>query len=586
MGGFGYRIGSWGLRRRCRRSGIFGRASIGLMVSTFISCSNAVAPAVAGSQPISATNVSTLRPLLVFRTGSPRGHAGSPTVSGDTLVVLTPFPHTLYAFDLRRSGFPLKWTFRPKADGRAEGLACCDTLNAGPTIAGKDVLITTLDGHVTALDVETGSTHWDAVLADLASGETLTDAPEVVDPYVLVGDSGDDYGARGWIAALDVGTGREVWRRFSTGRDLDVGIDTGTTATGTGPDAGVHSWSNEGWQHGGGEVSGPIVADSDGATIYHGAGHAAPWNPDQRLGDNRWTSSLFARDVKTGAVRWVDQLAHHDDFALGSTGALLPVNRDWHGAPRKLLIHPDRNGYVYVIDRTTGVVLSAVPFTIVNETSGVDSATGATISIDSREARFASTTRDICPAWPGATVGGAGLSGDANLVFIPVSKLCMDFEARNVSYISGTAFVGANVRAKRPPDGTGGALVAWDISAGKAAWSVAERFPVAGGVLVTNNLVFYGTLDGAFKALDAMSGRELWRFQASSGIIGQPIAFRGPDDRDYVAVLAGLGGPFGAVARNGIDKRDATAAHGMANALADLPEPVDPSGTLYVFGLP
>ena len=172
------------------------------------------------------------------------------------------------------------------------------------------------------------------------------------------------------------------------------------------------------------------------------------------------------------------------------------------------------------------------------------------------------------------------------MVFIPVSKLCMDFEARNVSYISGTAFVGANVRAKRPPDGTGGALVAWDISAGKATWSVAERFPVAGGVLAANDLVFYGTLDGAFKALDARSGRELWRFQASSGIIGQPIAFRGPDDRDYVAVLAGLGGPFGAVARNGIDKRDATAAHGMANALADLPEPVDPSGTLYVFGLP
>ena len=378
----------------------------------------------------------------------------------------------------------------------------------------------------------------------------------------------------------------EVWRRFSTGRDLDVGIDTGTTATGTGPDAGVHSWSNEGWQHGGGEVSGPIVADSDGATIYHGAGHAAPWNPDQRLGDNRWTSSLFARDVKTGAVRWVDQLAHHDDFALGSTGALLPVNRDWHGAPRKLLIHPDRNGYVYVIDRTTGVVLSAVPFTIVNETSGVEFGDGR----DDFDRQPRSALRQHYARYlPGvARRDGRRRSalGDANLVFIPVSKLCMDFEARNVSYISGTAFVGANVRAKRPPDGTGGALVAWDISAGKAAWSVAERFPVAGGVLVTNNLVFYGTLDGAFKALDAMSGRELWRFQASSGIIGQPIAFRGPDDRDYVAVLAGLGGPFGAVARNGIDKRDATAAHGMANALADLPEPVDPSGTLYVFGLP
>ena len=562
-----------------------GCAFINLMMLPLIACLNAVAPTVAASQPISTANVSTLLPVLVFRTGSPRGHAGSPSVSGDTLVVLTPFPHTLYAFDLRRLGFPLKWTFRPKADGRAEGLACCDTLNAGPTIAGNDVLIN-LDGHVTALDGETGSTHWDAVLADLASGETLAGAPEVVGPYVLLGDSGDDYGARGWIAALDAGTGHEVWRRFSTGGDLDVGIDAGTRPTGAGPDAGRHSWSSEGWQHGGGEVSGPIVADPDGATIYYGAGHAAPWNPDQRLGDNRWTSSLFARDVKTGAVRWVDQLAHHDDFALGSTGALLPVERGWHGTTRKLLIHPDRNGYVYVIDGTTGAVFSADAFTNVNETSGVDLATGATIPIDSRKARFATTTRDICPAWPGATVGGAALSRDANLVFIPVSKLCMDFEARNASYIPGTAFVGANIRAKRPSDGMGGALVAWDILGENAAWSVAERFPVAGGVLATNDLVFYGTLDGAFKALDAKNGRELWRFQASSGIIGQPIAFHGPDDRNYVAVLAGLGGPFGAVARNGVDKRDATAAHGMANALADLPNPADLSGTLYVFGLP
>jgi lanthanide-dependent methanol dehydrogenase len=565
---------------------MLGRAVLSIMVPSFIASLSALAPAGAGSQTISAATVSALRPVFAFRTGSPHGHAGSPVVSGDTLFVLTPFPHTLYAFDIRRSGFPLKWTYKPKSDGRAEGLACCGALNAAPAISGTDVFITTLDGHVVALDAETGSTHWDTAIADLASGETLTGAPEVVGPYVLVGDSGDDNGARGWIAALDVGTGHEVWRRFSTGRDLEVGIDAGTTATGAGPDAGIHSWPNEGWQHGGGEVSGPIVADSDGATVYHGTGHAAPWNPDQRLGDNRWTSSLFARDVKTGTVRWVDQLARHDDFALGSTGTLLPVDREWHGTTRKLLIHPDRNGYVYVIDRTTGAVLSADAFRTVNETSGVDLASGATIPIDSRKARFATTTRDICPAWPGATIGGAALSEDANFVFIPVSRLCMDFEARNVSYIPGTAFVGANVRAKRPSDGMGGALVAWDILGEKAAWSVAERFPLAGGVLATNDLVFYGTLDGAFKALDAKSGRELWRFQASSGIIGQPIAFRGPDDRDYVAVLAGLGGPFGVVARNGIDRRDATAAHGMANALADLPEPADPSGTLYVFGLP
>jgi glucose dehydrogenase len=196
-------------------------------------------------------------------------------------------------------------------------------------------------------------------------------------------------------------------------------------------------------------------------------------------------------------------------------------------------------------------------------------------------------TRDVCPGWPGAVSGASALSQDGSRLFIPTSRLCMDMEARNASFIAGTAFVGANVRAKSPPDGMRGALVGWDVEAGRAVWTNAEKFPVAGGVLaLPGDLLFYGTLDGVFKAIDGRDGRELWRFQASSGIIGQPIAYRGPDGRPYVAVLAGLGGVFGRVARAGIDKRDATAAFGIANALQDLPEPADPSGTLYIFGLP
>ena len=241
---------------------------------------------------------------------------------------------------------------------------------------------------------------------------------------------------------------------------------------------------------------------------------------------------------------------------------------------------------MYVLDRATGEMLSAEPFTTLNATHGVDVATGALHRDDSHASRFATMTRDVCPGWPGAVGGAPALSPDGGLLYIPVSRLCMDLEARTTSFIQGTAFVGANVREKSPPDGMRGALVGWDIDAGKPAWSVPETFPVAGGVLATGGVVFYGTLDGVFKALDGKSGRELWRFKASSGIIGRPISYRGPDGRPYVAVLAGLGGAFGTVARRGIDKRDATAAFGMANALQDLPEPTDPSGTLYVFGLP
>jgi glucose dehydrogenase len=203
-----------------------------------------------------------------------------------------------------------------------------------------------------------------------------------------------------------------------------------------------------------------------------------------------------------------------------------------------------------VLDRGTGEMLSAEPFTTVNATTGVDLATGAVRRDDSHASRFATMTRDVCPGWPGAVGGASALAPDGSLLYIPVSRLCMDLEARNTSFIQGTAFVGANVREKSPADGMRGALVGWDLDAGRTAWSVREKFPVAGGVLTTGGVVFYGTLDGVFKALDGKSGHELWRFQASSGIIGQPISYRGPDGRPYVAVLAGLGGAFGTVGRH------------------------------------
>jgi hypothetical protein len=226
----------------------------------------------------------------------------------------------------------------------------------------------------------------------------------------------DDYGARGWIAALAAGTGHDVWRRFSTGRDLDVGIDAGTRATGGEPDAGLHSWSNDGWQHGGGESVG---TDRGG------------FRRRDYLPRRRPCGALESRPApRRQPVDFVTVCARREDRSVR-----------WVDQP-----------------------------------------------IDSRKARVATTTRDICPAWPGGTIEGAALSGDANLVFIPVSRLCMDLEARNVSYIPGTAFVGANVQTRRPSDGMG-ALVARDIVGGKAAWSVAERFPIAGGVLATNAIV-------------------------------------------------------------------------------------------------
>jgi glucose dehydrogenase len=163
----------------------------------------------------------------------------------------------------------------------------------------------------------------------------------------------------------------------------------------------------------------------------------------------------------------------------------------------------------------------------------------------------------------------------------------MDMEARNATFISGTAYTGVNLRAKPEPGRAAGAVIAWDIIQGRVAWRSEERFPVQGSVLATaSGVVFYGTLDGWFKALDARNGEVLWQFQTASGIIGRPLAFLGADGHENIAVLAGIGGPMGRVGQNGIDLRDATAAHGFANALHDLPMPRSHGGTLYVFSVP
>ena len=331
---------------------------------------------------------------------------------------------------------------------------------------------------------------------------------------------------------------------------------------------------------------GPILYDPATHTLFHGTGHPAPWNPDQHPGDNLWTSGIFARDAATGDARWFTAINPHDLFALGTAPTGLLVEKAWQGQLRKLLIHPDPNGYVYVLDPGTGEILSAKPFAQNNSIERIDLATGRPIIRSERAARTNTMTRDVCPGSPGALSGAPALSEDRNVLFIPASRLCMDYEARNTSYIQGTSYIGANVRLKAPPDAMRGALVAWDVDSGKPTWTVLERFPVASGVLVTGGIVFYGTLDGYVKAIEEKTGRLLWQAQTSAGVVSTPILYRGEDGQEKIVVLSGLSGSFGAAAQPEIDVRDATAVHGMANALSDLPRSSDARSGVNVFALP
>jgi PQQ-dependent dehydrogenase (methanol/ethanol family) len=416
-------------------------------------------------------------------------------------------------------------------------------------------------------------------------------APLVVKGKVIVGNSGGEYGVRGWIAALDATTGTTVWKAFSTGPDEEVLIGPDFKpfyAMDQGEDLGVTTWPPNAWEHGGGNVWGWISYDPELNLIYYGTGNPGPWNADLRPGDNKWTAGIFARDADTGQARWFYQWSPHDLYDHDGVNENILLNMQWDGKARKLLVRPERNGHLYVMDRATGEVLSADPFHAITATLGVDLKTGRLRYNPEKEPKVGRVVRDICPAAPGAKDWNpSAFSPRTGLLYLPHINLCMDVEATEANYIAGTPYVGMEVRMKAGPGGHRGEFSAWDIAARKEAWTINEKFPVWSGALATaGDVVFYGTLDGWFKALDARSGALLWQFKTSSGIIGQPVTYRGPDGKQYVAVLSGVGGWSGAIVAGDLDPRDATAALGFVNVVPDLKQATTPGGTLYVFALP
>jgi lanthanide-dependent methanol dehydrogenase len=350
----------------------------------------------------------------------------------------------------------------------------------------------------------------------------------------------------------------------------------------------VSSWPPDSWQTGGGTVWGWISYDPALNLIYYGTSNPGPWNPEQRPGDNKWTSGTFARDPDTGEAVWFYQWNPHDLFDHDGINEHILIDLAVGGQPRKVLVRPERNGFMYVVDRITGEVLSADPFVHITSAKGVDLKTGRLIPVAEKEPKTGTVVRDICPAAPGAKDWNpSSYSPQTGLIYVPHNNLCMDFEALEANYIAGTPFVGANVRYYAGPGGHRGEVSAWDPAARKKAWTVTESFPVWSGTVATaGGLVFYGTMDGWFKALDAKSGALLGQYKTGSGIIGQPVTYRGPDGKQYVAVLAGIGGWPGAIVVNDLDTRDVTAGNGWGGVLADLKSATTRGGMLYVFGLP
>jgi PQQ-dependent dehydrogenase (methanol/ethanol family) len=543
-----------------------------------------------GLAQINLSNIDQLKASTTFSTGFLNGHEATPLVVGDTMYLVTPFPNVLYALDLKQPGGATKWVYRPNPDPAAQGVACCDVVNRGEAYADGKVIINTLDNHTIAVDAATGKELWNTKLGDINKGETITMAPFVVKDKVLVGNSGGEMGVRGWITALDINNGHVVWRAYNTGPDADVLIGPRFKPfypMDQGKDLGVKSWPPDAWKIGGATVWGWISYDPETNLIFYGTGNPGPWNPDQRPGDNKWSCTLFARDVDTGEARWAYQIGPHDLFDYDSVNESILLDLELGGRQRKVLVRPERDGYVYVMDRTTGEVLSANPFAYINSTAGVDLKTGRLREVPEKHPHMGKVVRNICPAAPGAKDWQpSAFSPRTGLIYITHQNLCMDFEGAEANYIAGTPYVGANVKMYAGPGGHRGEVTAWDPVAGRAVWKLKENFPVWSGALATaGDLVFYGTMDGWAKAIDARTGTERWKFKVGSGIVAPPMTYRGPDGKQYIAFLSGVGGWAGAIVAGDLDPRDATAALGFANAMQDLKKATTRGGMLYVFSL-
>ncbi len=496
---------------------------------------------------INTGNVGQLRIAWSFSDGINYGHEGAPLVVGDTMYIVAPFPNDAYALDLSKPGAPIKWTYTPEPSPMAIGKACCDAVNRGAAYADGKLIYNLLDDHTVAVDAETGKEVWRIKMGNVENGQTMTMAPFVVGNKVFVGNSGGEMGKIGWIAPLDVKTGKELWRAYSTGSDqlVKIGSDFKPFYSWMkGKDLGLASWPPDMWKHGAGAVWGWISDDPQLNLIYYGTSNPGPRVPAQRPGDNLWTSAVFARDADTGMAKWAYQFTPHDQWDYDGVNENVLIDLPINGQTRKVLVHFDRNAYAYTIDRATGEVLVVAPFAYQNWSTGIDLKTGRPKVNPAMQPQPDVKLANVCPP----DIGGkdwqpSAFSPRTGLLYAGIFNICMDVTDHTVSYIPGTPYDGMEMTRHPAPGGNWGEFMAWDPAKGKKIWSIRERYmTMSGAVATAGDLVFYGTTDGWFRAVDARSGKVLWSQKLSSGVISQPMTYLGPHGRQYVAVYTGVGG--------------------------------------------
>jgi alcohol dehydrogenase (cytochrome c)/methanol dehydrogenase (cytochrome c) subunit 1 len=542
---------------------------------------------------ITTETVKRLRPAWSFSTGALRGHEGQPLVVGTTMYVNSAFPNHIYALDLTKDGAPMKWKYTPKQDERAVPVACCDLVHRGVNYVAGKILFNTLDGQVIALDANTGKEVWKVKNADPAKGETMTMAGLVVKDNFIVGVSGGEFGVRGWLAAYNISNGQQVWRAYSMGPDSDIKLaaDFNSANPHYGQrDQGTKTWpGDQHWKIGGGTTWGWYSYDPELNLLYYSTGNPGTWNPTPRKGDNKWSMTIFARNPDTGEAKWAYQMTPWDAWDYDGVNEHILADLTIGGKKVKALVHLDRNGFGYTVDRTNGTLLVAEPFVFVNWATGIDKKTGRPIEVPEKRTKQGADTKDICPcAMGGKDQQPGAYSPRTGLVYVGTNNMCMNYEGVEVKYTAGAPYVGANVLMFPGRGGHLGEFIAWDPTTGKKVWGIKEPQPAWSGALVTaGDVVFYGTMDGWFKAIHAKTGELLWKNKLPSGSIGNPMTYTGPDGKQYVAIYAGVGGWYGLPVAAGLPPQDPFGALGAVGVAyqAGLDKATTVGGSLHVFAL-
>ncbi|WP_407050126.1 lanthanide-dependent methanol dehydrogenase XoxF5 [Methyloraptor flagellatus] len=547
---------------------------------------------------INKDNVGKLQVAWTFSTGVLRGHEGSPLVVGDVMYVHTPFPNIVYALDLNNDGRIL-WQYTPKQDPSVIPVMCCDTVNRGLAYADGKIFLHQADTTVVALDAKSGKEVWKVVNGDPKRGETNTATVLPVKDKVIVGISGGEFGVQCHVTAYDMKTGKKVWRGYSVGPDDQILVDgEKTTSLGkpVGKDSSIKTWQGDQWKTGGGCTWGWYSYDPKLNLVYYGSGNPSTWNPKQRPGDNKWSMTIWARDADTGMAKWVYQMTPHDEWDFDGINEMILTDQEVGGKMTPLLTHFDRNGLGYTLNRETGDLVVAEKFDpAVNWTTGVDMKKDSpTYGRPAVVAKYSTeqngedvNTKGVCPAALGSKdQQPAAYSPKTKLFYVPTNHVCMDYEPFRVSYTPGQPFVGATLSMYPAPNSHGGMgnFIAWDGVKGKIVWSLPEQFSVWSGALSTDgDIVFYGTLEGYLKAVDAATGKELYKFKTPSGIIGNVMTYS-HKGKQYVAILSGVGGWAGIGLAAGLT--DPNAGLGAVGGYAGLKSYTALGGQLTVFTLP